>query len=223
MNSFAEQRKRLVDKLVKRGYLKSPPLIKAMMEIPRHEFVPDSRKKQSYIDSPIRTFDGQTISAPHMNAMMCESLELKPGQKVLEVGTGSGYHAALCAKIVSEPGDDGTIGHVFTIERNEKLAQFARQNIQKLNLKDYVTIVCKDGTLGYEEESPYDRILVTAAGPKIPPPLIEQLGIGGKICIPVGQERHSQRLYLAEKTPTGIKKKSICGVIFVPLIGKEGF
>ncbi|MHA1338640.1 MAG: protein-L-isoaspartate(D-aspartate) O-methyltransferase [Promethearchaeota archaeon] len=217
------ERESLVQSLIKKGYLHSKNVINAMLELPREEFLPEKIRHKAYIDSPQQLFSGQTISAPHMNAMMCEILDLKPSHKVLEIGTGSGYHAALCALIVGKINDKGQVGHVYTIERIRKLAEFARENIKRVGLEDKITVICGDGTIGYPESAPYDRILVTAASPKIPEPLIEQLKVGGLICIPVGSAHFSQKLILGKKTRNGFEEKEICGVIFVPLIGKHGF
>lgn len=223
MDSKFSERKKLVDSLIQRGYLYSDSVIKAMMDVPRELFVPIGKEDYAYVDSPLGTYEGQTISAPHMNAMMCEYLDLKPGLKVLEIGTGSGYHAALCAYIVRNADENGSRGHVYTIERVEKLVEFARENLLKAGFNEDVTVILGDGTIGFPQNAPYDRILVTAAGPIIPEPLIDQLKIGGKICIPIGNKHDSQELIVAQKTEKGLKQTHKCGVIFVPLIGKYGF
>ena len=217
------ERKSLIQSLIKKGYLHSKSVIKSMMELPREEFLPEKNRSKAYMDSPQQLIKDQTISAPHMNAIMCEVLELEPGQNVLEIGTGSGYHAALCALIVGNPNKDGVIGHVYTIERIKELVDFANDNIKRVGLSHLITVIHGDGTLGYPEKAPYDRILVTAAGPQIPKPLIEQLKVGGLLCIPIGPDRFSQKLVLIKKKETGIEEKEICGVVFVPLIGEFGF
>lgn len=223
MDPKFSDRKKMVDNLIQRGYLYSDNVISAMMNIPRELFVPIGKEDYAYVDSPLGTYEGQTISAPHMNAMMCEYLDLKPGLQVLEIGTGSGYHAALCAYIVKKPNENGIKGHVYTIERVEKLVEFARINLLKAGFNEDVTVILGDGTIGFPQNAPYDRILVTAAGPKIPEPLIEQLKVGGKICIPIGNKHDSQELVVAQKTDKGLDLTNKCGVIFVPLIGKFGF
>ncbi|MHA1820833.1 MAG: protein-L-isoaspartate(D-aspartate) O-methyltransferase [Promethearchaeota archaeon] len=245
-NYFKERRLALVKHLLREGYLKTERVKRAMLAIPREMFLPENIRRSAYADSPLSTFEGQTISAPHMNAMMCEILDLKPGEKVLEIGTGSGYHAALCAYIVAgfaEKEYDLNIpleeiikqslankeshlnpsGKVYSIERIKRLYEFALNNIKNLKLDQFIQVIHGDGTLGYKEESPYDKILVTAAAPRIPQAYIDQLKIGGKLVIPVGWRKFNQRLVTVEKTEKGIKKKDVCGVIFVPLIGKEGF
>lgn len=220
--SFEEKRKDLVDKLIKRNILTKPEVINAMLKVPREKFLPKSAASSAYIDSPLSIGEGQTISAPHMNAMMCEFLELKEGDKVLEIGTGSGYHAALCAEIVAPEGSQNP-GHVYTIERHEKLVEKAKKNLKETYDRT-VTVVLGDGTLGYPQEAPYDKILVTAASPeRIPPPLKEQLKDGGILCIPAGSKDFGQNLYIITRNGDNFKSKRITGVRFVPLIGEHGF
>ena len=220
---FEEKRKRLVENLTDRGILTKPEVIKAMLKVPRHKFVPKDAESSAYMDSPLSIGLGQTISAPHMNAMMCEYLELKEGDKVLEIGTGSGYHAALCAELVAPKGS-GNPGHVFTLERHEELVKNARKNLELTGYGNNVTVIHGDGTLGYPEAAPYDKILVTAASPsKIPIPLRDQLKDGGILCIPAGSKNFGQNLYIIKKRKQEFKSKKITGVRFVPLIGKFGF
>lgn len=158
-----------------------------------------------------------------MAFIMCELLELKEGDIVLEIGGGSGYHAAVCAAMVAPP-DSQKPGHVYTIERIPELVEFAKNNLAKAGFSDLVTVILGDGTLGYPEKAPYDAILVTAAGPHVPEPLIEQLGVGGKIIIPVGARMMYQELILVEKLkPDKIVRRKMGGVAFVPLIGKHGW
>ncbi|MHA1460240.1 MAG: protein-L-isoaspartate(D-aspartate) O-methyltransferase [Promethearchaeota archaeon] len=220
---FEEKRKKLVESLKKRDFLTSPNVIEAMLKVPRHEFLPKGAISSAYIDSPLSIGLGQTISAPHMNAMMCELLELKVGDKILEIGTGSGYHAALCAEIVA-PEDSQTPGHVYTLERHLKLADSARASLINAGYGDSVTVIHRDGTLGYPQEAPYDKILVTASSPKkVPPPLKDQLISGGILCIPAGSKELGQDLYIITKTENKYSSKRITGVRFVPLIGEWGF
>ncbi len=158
-----------------------------------------------------------------MVALMCEVLELAPGHKVLEIGTGSGYHAAVCAEIVA-PENSKVKGHVYTIERIPELAEFAKKNIERAGYSDRITVIVGDGTLGYPPAAPYDRILVTAAGPRIPEPLLQQLKNGGKMVIPIGGKHGFQELVLVIKDEKGnISEKSLGPVAFVPLIGKHGW
>lgn len=220
---FEEKRKKLVESLKNRDFLTKNDVIRAMLKVPRHEFLPKDAQSSAYIDSPLSIGLGQTISAPHMNAMMCELLELKEGDKVLEVGTGSGYHAALCAEIVA-PEDSRNPGHVYTLERHLKLANSARESLINAGYGEVVTVIHGDGTLGYPKEAPYDKILVTASSPKkVPPPLKEQLKDGGILCIPAGSKEYGQDLYIVTKKENNFDSKRITGVRFVPLVGKYGF
>jgi protein-L-isoaspartate(D-aspartate) O-methyltransferase len=208
-----EKRENLVESLKKQGRIKTKEIEKAFLEIPREKFIPTIFEKYAYSDTPLEIGNGQTISAPHMIAIMCEELDLKKGQKILEVGTGSGYHAAIVAKII-EPK-----GHIYTIERHKNLAEKAKQNLKNTNIKN-VTVKIGDGSEGLEEYAPYDRIYVTCAAPIIPQPLIEQLKDPGKMLIPIGGIICT--LYLLEKDNGKIKKESRGGCAFVPLIGKYG-
>ncbi|MFQ6127877.1 MAG: protein-L-isoaspartate O-methyltransferase [Thermoplasmata archaeon] len=212
--SYEEEKERMVRKLIKGGYIHSPRIIAAMQKIPRHLFVDIGRL--AYVDSPMSIGEGQTISAPHMVGIMLETLDLVEGQKVLEVGGGSGYHAALVGDIVGEK------GMVYSIERIEKLAVKAKEALERVGFSERVKIIVGDGSLGYPEQAPYDRIFVTCAAPSIPPPLLDQLEDGGKLLIPVGGT-YLQDLILATKKHDKIKRKSYGGCVFVPLVGKYGF
>jgi protein-L-isoaspartate(D-aspartate) O-methyltransferase len=223
--NFEEKRKKLVNNLKNRDYpvLTKPEVISAMLKVPRHLFIPKDAESSAYIDSPLSIGSGQTISAPHMNAMMCESLELEEGDKVLEIGTGSGYHAALCAELVA-PENSKNPGHVYTIERHKNLVKKAEIALKNTGYKSKVTVIHGDGTLGYKKEAPYDKILVTAASPKkIPPPLRKQLRDGGILCIPAGSKNFGQDLYIIRRNGEEFNSKRITGVRFVPLIGEFGF
>ncbi len=213
MDEFFEKRRRLVERLKKELRI-SEKVAQAMLKVPRHLFVPPEYRKEAYNDYPLPIGYDQTISAPHMVAIMCELLDLEEGMKVLEVGTGSGYHAAVVAEIV------GKSGRVATIERVQELAKRAEEVLRSLGY-DNVKVVVGDGSEGYEEEAPYDRIYVTASAPDVPPPLIEQLKPGGKMVIPIGN--FSQYLYLVEKKNGKVEKRNMGPVRFVPLIGRFGF
>jgi len=203
----------LIEYMTRYRYIKSESVKRAFEKVDRKLFVPESLKNGAYSDHPLPIGFSQTISAPSMIAIMLEALDLKRGDKVLEIGTGSGYNAALISEIVGE--------NVFSIERIPELAEFAKNNLKKSGHK--VKVFIGDGTLGHEGEAPYDKIIVTAAAPKIPETLIKQLKIGGKLCIPVG-ERFFCDLIVAEKiSDEKIKKKNYGGCAFVPLIGKEGW
>jgi protein-L-isoaspartate(D-aspartate) O-methyltransferase len=221
--NFEEKRKRLVESLGKRDVLNKREVIEAMLIVPRHLFIPKDAESSAYMDTPLSIGCSQTISAPHMNAMMCEYLELKEGDRVLEIGTGSGYHAALCAELVA-PKESDNPGHVYTMERHEDLVKNARSSLKETGYNDRVTVISGDGTMGFPEKAPYDKILVTAASPKkIPPPLREQLKEGGILCIPAGSMGYGQDLYVIKKRGNNFESKKITGVRFVPLIGKYGF
>lgn len=201
----------MVDLLRRRGI--STEVLEAMNRVKRHLFVPPELRDQAYGDYPLPIGGGQTISAPHMVAMMCDYLKLERGDKVLEIGAGSGYHAAVIAELI------GTEGRVYTVERLPLLVDFSTRNLRDAGCKN-VVVVSGDGTLGLPEHAPFDKICVTCAAPSVPPPLLEQLKIGGKMVIPIG--RYIQELYLVEKK-NGIEKQSKCEVAFVPLIGRFGF
>ncbi len=219
--SFEEARRRIVEYLVELGYIRSEKVKKALLSVPREEFVPEAYRDMAYNDHPLPIGYGQTISAIHMVAIMTEALDPEPGDKVLEVGTGSGYQAAVLAEIVGKM-DPSRRGHVYTIERIPELAEFARRNLERTGYSEYVTVIVGDGTLGYPDEAPYDRIIVTAASPDIPEPLIEQLKDGGRIVIPVG-DLWFQRLVIADKKDGELVRRYGIECVFVPLVGKYGW
>lgn len=218
--------KKAVDDLVRRlqnsGYLNSDAMERAVRTVSRAEFVHPSNKEHAYRDTPLSIGLGQTISAPHMCVIMCESMKLKPGHKVLEVGAGSGYHAALCAEMVAPKGIENP-GHIYTVEIVEGLIDFAQKNLERTGYDDRVTLIHGDGGKGLVEYSPFDRILVAAAAPDVPTPLIEQLAPGGIMLIPVGSRGFFQDLLLLEKDADGnITRRNWGGVAFVPLTGEFG-
>jgi protein-L-isoaspartate(D-aspartate) O-methyltransferase len=214
----------LIQKLVNSGILRSPNVIRAFRRVPREPFLPETVKVQAAMDCPLPIGSGQTASAPHMVSIMDEALELEVGHKILEVGGGSGWHAATIAEIVA-PSDapKEEWGHVYTIERIAELAAFAKNNIEKTGYGDRVTILHQDGTLGYPEQAPFDCIFVAAAGPEVPQPLIEQLKDDGVLLVPVGGAQFYQTLVRVRKKNGKIIKENLGGVAFVPLIGKHGF
>jgi len=211
---FEDQRERLVEKLKIEGHIKTKAVEKAFLETPRELFVPEKLKGYAYVDTPLEIGNGQTISAPHMVAIMCEALDLKKGQKILEIGAGSGYHAAIVSKLI------GDKGHVYTIERFPSLADNAKKSLEKVGIKN-VTVEVGDGSEGLTKYAPYDSIYVTCAAPCIPQPLVEQLKDPGKLLIPVGQ--FISKLELLEKKNKKIIKKDLGGCAFVPLVGKHGY
>lgn len=225
MSKFEVERERVVNSLIASGIVKTPSVIRSMRLVPREEFVPTDMKSHAYVDSPLPIGSGQTISAPHMCAIMNEALKLEVGHMVLEIGAGSGYHAALVAEIVAPSNvDSKKWGHVYTVEIVPNLALSAEKNLEKTGYSDRVTIINSDGSKGYPKRVPYDRIFVTAAAPDVPKPLIEQLKPGGILTIPVGGPYMYQELLLIEKSTTGkVTTKSICSVAFVLLRGKYGW
>lgn len=192
----------------------SQSVIMAISRVPRELFVPEDLERRAYDDMPLPIGLNQTISAPHMVAIMSQLLDLLPGMKVLEVGGGSGYHAAVMAFLV------GPKGHIYSVERKPELVILARRNLEKANIAN-VTIIEADGSLGLAEHAPYDRISVAAAAPQIPESLKQQLNVGGKMVLPVGRDR--QVLLLVTRKDNGFEVEEKMGVIFVPLIGVEGF
>jgi len=216
MAAFEEQRNRLVDSLVRRGYISDKAVEAAMRRVPREEFIPPEMKEDAYADTPLPIGEGQTISAPHMVAIMAEKLDLFPGAKVLEIGAGSGYHAAVCAEVVASD------GHIFTIERISTLATFAEKNLKRTGYSSLVTVIFGDGTRGLPEHAPYDRIFVAAGAPGIPEPLTDQLKDGGELLIPVGG-RYYQDLIRVRKKGKDLETENLGGCVFVPLIGEHGY
>lgn len=215
---------KLIDSLVKQSILNSPKVVNAMLAIPRLKFLPEEMQEYSAVDTPLQIGFGQTISAPHMVSIMNEALQLEVGQKVLEVGAGSGWHAATIAELVA-PKDvpRSEWGHVYTVEIVQVLAEIARKNIMNVGYADRVTIVNADGSEGYPEKSPYDRIVVTAAAPEVPQPLLNQLKASGVMVIPVGEISLFQTLIRFVKDENGkINRENLGEVAFVPLKGKYG-
>jgi len=194
-----------------KGYISSKEVEQAIKSVPREKFVPPKMVEYSYEDRPLSIGNGQTISAPHMVAIMAEALELKNDHKVLEIGTGSGYHAAVISHIVTK-------GHVYTVERIHALAEQARIMLEKLDISN-VTVVESDGSFGLLEFSPYDRLYATCATPSIPQPFFNQLGKYGKMLIPVGNTHCN--LMLFEKNDK-IKSANLGACAFVPMIRKKG-
>lgn len=207
---FEVQKNSLIEELRLHGI--SERVLDAMRSVPRHLFVPERERRNAYADYPLPIGWGQTISAPHMVAIMCDLLDIQDGMKILEIGAGSGYHAAVMAVLAGS-------GHVYAVEMIEGLALFARDNLKKAGITN-VTVLVEDGSLGLPGYAPYDRISVACAAPEILDTLTDQLKVGGKLVIPVG--RHFQELYLVTKT-NGLKKEAKGGVVFVPLVGKKGF
>ncbi|MFP4005731.1 MAG: protein-L-isoaspartate(D-aspartate) O-methyltransferase [Candidatus Hadarchaeia archaeon] len=213
---FEEKRKNLVESLENRGYLETEAVKDSFLKIPREEFIPSRVRDNAYVDRPLPIGRGQTISAPSMIAIMLEALELDKGQRVLEIGTGSGYNAALIAEIV------GAEGEVYTVERLESVAKVGRENLERTGY-EWVEVIVGDGSKGYPEGAPWDRILVTACSPELPEPLIEQLDIDGVLAAPVGRHHMAQKLTLAKESGGKVEVEKGVGCAFVPLVGEYGW
>jgi len=215
---------KLIDGLVKQGILYSPKVVNAMLSVPRVKFLPEDIQSYGAVDTPLQIGFGQTVSAPHMVSIMNEALQLEVGQKVLEVGAGSGWHAATITELVA-PKDvpRSEWGHVYTVEIVQVLAETARKNVMNVGFGDRVTIINADGSKGYPEKAPYDRIVVTAAAPEVPEPLLDQLKANGVMVIPVGEISLFQTLMRLTKDEAGkIRQENLGEVAFVPLTGEYG-
>ncbi|MCI0537199.1 MAG: protein-L-isoaspartate(D-aspartate) O-methyltransferase [Verrucomicrobiales bacterium] len=210
--AFAELREATVEKQIRKRGITTPRLLDALRKIPRHEFVPEELRALSYEDSPLAIGEGQTISQPFMVAAMTDALELAGEERVLEIGTGSGYQAALLALLARE---------VHSIERSAALAEIARERLARLGYGN-VTVHHRDGTLGLPEFAPFEAILVTAAAPRIPQPLADQLAEGGRMVIPVG-EAQQQECLLVRKREGRTTQETLHYCRFVPLVGEHGW
>jgi protein-L-isoaspartate(D-aspartate) O-methyltransferase len=209
---FARERDRMVEQqLVQRGIVDAR-VVEAMRRVPRHLFVDEALRDQAYGDHPLPIGEGQTISQPFIVARMTELLRLDGPEKVLEIGTGCGYQAAVLAELAAR---------VCTVERLPKLAARARQTLELLGYTN-VWVRAANGTFGWPDEAPFDRIIVTAAGPSVPPPLFEQLAEGGRMVMPVG-DADMQRLQVIEKTQSQMRVTDDSGCVFVKLIGRYGW
>jgi protein-L-isoaspartate(D-aspartate) O-methyltransferase len=209
---FVLARKRMVhEQLVSKG-IRDKRVLAAMLKIPRHLFIEEGLWHQAYGDFPLPIGEGQTISQPYIVALMTEALHLKGGERVLEIGTGSGYQTAILAELTT---------YVFSIERINTMAARARKILDALGYA-HVLIRVGDGTLGWADEAPFAAIIVTAGAPKIPANLVDQLEVGGRLIIPVGDE-FSQSLLSVVKNEKGFREENLGGVRFVKLIGDLGW
>ncbi len=205
-------RERMVETQIKARGIKDERVLKAMLKVPRHLFVDEALRDQAYGDFPLPIGEGQTISQPYIVALMTEALELKGNERVLEIGTGSGYQTAILAELAL---------WVYTIERFPTLLERAKKVLKELGYKN-ISFKLDDGTLGWKEAAPFDAIIVTAASPDIPPPLVEQLAEGGRMVIPIGDE-FSQTLIKGVKKGGKLHTKALEPVRFVKLVGAYGF
>jgi protein-L-isoaspartate(D-aspartate) O-methyltransferase len=212
--SFIADRERMVEAQIARRGIRDPAVLAAMRKVPREQFVAADRAHRAYEDTPLPIGEGQTISQPYIVAAMTEALRLRAGDRVLEIGTGSGYAAAVLALIAAE---------VYTIERLQGLADSARRRLAELGFAN-VHVRHGDGSLGWPEHAPYDGIVVTAGGPDVPRSLLRQLAVGGRLVMPVGSTTRSQRLLRVVRTGEGTyDREALEDVAFVPLIGAEGW
>jgi protein-L-isoaspartate(D-aspartate) O-methyltransferase len=208
---FRGARRRLVDTLRQRG-ITDLSVLRAVELTPRHAFVPTGVRHRAYEDAALPIGNGQTISQPSLHARYLELLRLSGRERVLEIGTGSGYQTVLLSHLVDQ---------VFSVERIPALLQTAREVIQRLGAKN-VSLLLGDGTVGWRDYGPYDAILVSAAGPEVPAPLLEQLAPGGRLLVPVGRG-DGQVLRMYRRTETGIEASELGAVRFVPLVGRHGW
>jgi protein-L-isoaspartate(D-aspartate) O-methyltransferase len=215
IDRYMKQRMKMVDTQIRARGIRDPRVLKALEKVPRHLFVNEALRDQAYNDNPLPIDGGQTISQPYIVALMTEALELTGSEKVLEIGTGSGYQAAVLAELVD---------HVFSIDRIASLAGNARRLLESLNYYN-IAIRVGDGTLGWKDEAPFDAIMVTAGAPDMPKTLVEQIAVGGRLVVPVGG-RHSQvlmKLTRLSESVNDVKKEDLGGCRFVDLIGEYGW
>lgn len=207
-DEWAAQRARMVDRQIRARGIRDPRVIAAMLKVPRHLFIPEATRREAYEDHPVPIGFGQTISQPFIVAYMTEQLQVAPTDKVLEIGTGSGYQAAILAELARE---------VYTIEIIPELAARARATLEALGYRN-VHVRHGNGYLGWPEAAPFDKIIVTAAPDEVPPALVDQLAVGGILVAPVGVV--DQIMTIVRKTPGGLVRRETIPVLFVPMTGK---
>ena len=211
-SGFEQERKKMAEEqLVARG-INDKKVLDAFIKVPRHKFIPQGRISEAYGDYPVSIGEGQTISQPYMAALMTQCLKLKKTDKVLEIGTGSGYQAAILAELAFE---------IYTVERFSSLSKRAQKILKDLGYSN-IKLKVSDGTLGWAEFAPYDGIIVTSGAPQAPQPLKEQLKEGGRLVIPIGGS-FSQTLTVIKRDKDKFTEGQICGCAFVPLVGKYGW
>lgn len=211
--NFEKRRAKMIARQVVRRGVKDPRLLMALEQVPRERFVADELAAVAYDDRPLPIGEGQTISQPYIVALTLEALQLAPEDRVLEVGTGSGYAAAVLSRLARE---------VYSIERFENLANAARERLAQLGY-DNVHVIHADGSLGLPEHAPYDAIAVAAVGPRPPPALLDQLRCGGRLVMPVGPDGSQVLKRITRVGSSDYQEESLVGVRFVPLIGEQGF
>ena len=205
---FEQRRARMVDRLRDRGAIERESTAEAMRAVPRHEFVPESRREDAYADRPLPIGEGQTISAPHMVAVMIERLDLAAGDRVLEIGTGCGYHAAVTAEVVGA-------GNVYSVEYSDRLAEQARSTLDDIGYGD-ISIRVGDGRDGWPEHAPYDRAYLTCAAAELPEPVAKQVRPGGRILAPIGRRRQTLERF-DKRTDGTLERSAHGGVRFVQM------
>jgi protein-L-isoaspartate(D-aspartate) O-methyltransferase len=205
---YEKMRITMVDDQIERRDVRDQKVLDAMKKVPRHEFVPEHLRKYAYADEPLPIGEDQTISQPYIVAYMTEQLELKPTDKILEIGTGSGYQAAVLAEIADS---------VFTIEIVDVLARRAESTLKTLGYRN-IMVKSGDGYKGWPEHAPFDKIIITAAPTRIPQPLLDQLKVGGRLILPLGD--YSQDLVLIQKNEAGVTQRKLLPVRFVPMTGE---
>jgi protein-L-isoaspartate(D-aspartate) O-methyltransferase len=211
-DSYRVERERMVENQLKKRGIRNAQLLEAFRKVPRHQFLPGNLRGEAYTDGPSSIGEGQTISQPYMTAIMTQSAEVVPGDRVLEIGTGSGYQSAILAELGAE---------VYTVERIPELFEQARETLGQLHY-DKVHTRMGNGTLGWEAEAPFDIILITAGAPEIPGPLLEQLAMKGRLVIPL-EEGYSQVLYVVRRSQKGFHQERGERCTFVPLMGQYGW
>ncbi|HET6844583.1 MAG TPA: protein-L-isoaspartate(D-aspartate) O-methyltransferase [Candidatus Angelobacter sp.] len=211
-SAWTAQRQDMIERQLRQRGITDPRVLESMGKVPRHAFVSAQDQADAYADRPIGIGEQQTTSQPYIIAAMLQAAEIRPEDRVLEVGAGSGYQTALLAELARE---------VFAVERYSSLADSARRILERLGHQN-VTVVAGDGSLGLPQHAPFDAIVVSAAAPHIPPALLDQLAMGGRLVIPVGDPQQ-QILQLARRNADGIKITALEGCRFVPLIGQQGF
>ncbi len=212
-NEYEIPQGRMIENLRGHYKIRDERVLETMREIPRHFFVPDALKSQAYKDNALPIAANQTISQPFIVARMTELLEPTPQSKILEIGAGSGYQTAILAHLARM---------IYAIERVPQLAAQANDRLQKLGIQN-VNLKCADGTNGWQSHAPYDGILVAAGSPAMPEPLLNQLKIGGRLVIPIGQDQKSQNLLRVTRTPNNFQTEDFGKCAFVPLIGEHGW
>ncbi len=211
-DTFAEVRTEMVETQLRKRGVKDAGVLRAMADVPRHEFVPESLRSFAYNDEPLAIGDGQTISQPYIVAAMTQALRLTGVEKILEIGTGCGYQAAVLSMLARE---------VYSIELRPELARSAAERLERLGFEN-VHVHCGDGSLGLKEFSPFDAILVAAAAPRVPEPLLEQMSEGGRLIAPIGAEDHQNLVFVTRRGDEyTTERRERCR--FVPLLGRHGW